>query len=76
MHTDRTDTARFWLQEGSTHGFCEKLLEVSPVPDGASACWLQDESVTVHQGEPISGGGTVSGIRLLRDLGLFLIILL
>lgn len=40
MHMDWTDTAKFWLQEGCTHGFCEKLLKVSlwlmePVPAGS-----------------------------------------
>lgn len=45
MHMDWIGMARFWQWEGYTRGFCQNLLEVSPLPNGASA-WLQDGSAT------------------------------
>ena len=45
-------------------GFCEKLLEASPMSDRANASRLQVRPAAGP--EPISGGGSVSGITDLR----------
>jgi len=38
--------ARFWQLGGYSGGFCEKLLEASPVFNRANARQLQDEPTT------------------------------
>lgn len=38
--------ARFWKQRGYSGGFCERLLEASPMTNRVNASWLQEEPIT------------------------------
>lgn len=40
--------SKFLIEEGHSGGFCEKLLEASPVSDGASASLLQDRAAAAQ----------------------------
>jgi len=57
--------ASFWLSMGCRGGFCEKMPEAAPMPNGANSSQLQDRP-TAGQTEPISDAGSASVITYLR----------